>query len=59
MYELKDLNEVIDTLERHLKYRRGFALSQPRPSEVNEALTKVIRILNETNTGTLRKQDND
>ena len=59
MYELKDLKEVIDTLERHLKYRRGFALSQPRPSEVNEALTKVIRILNENNTGTLRQQDND
>ena len=46
MYELKDINEVIDTLKRHLKYRRGYALSQPRPSEVNEALTKVIRILN-------------
>ena len=59
MYELKDINEVIDTLERHLKYRRGFAISQPRPSEVNEALTKVITILNENNTGTLRKQDND
>ena len=59
MYELKDLNEVKETLERHLKYRRGFAISQPRPSEVNEALTKVIRILNENHTGTLRKQDND
>jgi hypothetical protein len=59
MYELKDINEVIDTLKRHLKYRRGFALSQPRPSEVNEALTKVIRILNESNTGTLRNEDND
>jgi hypothetical protein len=59
MYELKDLNEVKETLERHLKYRRGFALSQPRPSEVNEALTKVIRILNETNSGTLRNEDND
>jgi len=59
MYELKDINEVIDTLKRHLKYRRGFAISQPRPGEVNEALTKVIRILNESNTGTLRKQDND
>jgi hypothetical protein len=59
MYELKDMNEVIETLERHLKYRRGFAISQPRPSEVNEALTKVIRILNENNTGTLRQQDND
>jgi len=50
MYELKDINEVIDTLKRHLKYRRGFAISQPRPSEVNEALTKVIRILNEQRT---------
>ena len=50
MYELKDINEVIDTLERHLKYRRGFALSQPRPSEVNEALIKAIRILNEQRT---------
>ena len=59
MYELKDINEVIDTLKRHLKYRRGFALSQPRPSEVNEALTKAIRILNETNSGTLRHEDND
>lgn len=59
MYELKDINEVKETLERHLKYRRGFAISQPRPSEVNEALTKVIRILNENNSGTLRKQDND
>jgi hypothetical protein len=59
MYELKDINEVKETLERHLKYRRGFAISQPRPSEVNEALTKVIRILNETDTGTLRHQDND
>jgi hypothetical protein len=59
MYELKDINEVIDTLKRHLKYRRGFALSQPRPSEVNEALTKVIRILNESNTRTLRNEDND
>ena len=59
MYKLKDLKEVIDTLERHLKYRRGFALSQPRPSEVNEALTKVIRILNETNSRTLRNEDND
>ena len=49
MYELKDLNEVKETLERHLKYRRGFALSQPRPNEVNEALTKVIRVLNEQN----------
>jgi len=59
MYELKDINEVIDTLKRHLKYRRGFAISQPRPSEVNEALTKVIRILNESNTRTLRNEDND
>ena len=58
MYELKDINEVIETLKRHLKYRRGFAISQPRPSEVNEALTKVIRILNESNTGTLRNEDN-
>jgi|DEB0MinimDraft_6_1074348.scaffolds.fasta_scaffold19220_4 hypothetical protein len=53
MYELKDINEVIDTLKRHLKYRRGFALSQPRPSEVNEALTKVIRILNDTRTNNI------
>ena len=59
MYELKDINEVIDTLKRHLKYRRGFALSQPRPSEVNEALTKVIRILNENHSRTLRDEDND
>ena len=59
MYELKDINEVIDTLKRHLKYRRGFAISQPRPSEVNEALTKVIRILNENHSGTLRHEDND
>jgi len=51
MYELKDINEVIDTLKRLLKYRRGYAISQPRPSEVNEALIKVIRILkNETNS---------
>ena len=47
MYELKDINEIIDTLERHLKYRRGYALSQPRPSEVNEAIQKAIRILND------------
>jgi hypothetical protein len=47
MYELKNIDEVIDTLQKHLRYRQGFALSQPRPSEVNEAIQKAIRILND------------
>lgn len=44
MYELKNIDEVIDTLQKHLRYRQGFALSQPRPSEVNEAIKKAIEI---------------
>ena len=38
--------EAADILKKHLKYRQGFALSQPRPSEVNEAIKKAIEIFN-------------
>jgi len=37
--------EVIETLEKLMKYRQGYALSQPRPKEVNDALKQVIRLL--------------
>lgn len=47
MYELKNMEEVIEALQKHLRYRQGFALSQPRPSEVNEAIQKAIRYIND------------
>ena len=34
-----------ETLEKLMKYRQGYALSQPRPKEVNDALKQVIRLL--------------
>ena len=37
--------QAAEILEKHLKYRQGFALSQPRPSEVNEAIKKAIETL--------------
>ena len=38
--------EAAEILAKHLKYRQGFALSQPRPSEVNEAIKKAIETFN-------------
>ena len=39
-------DEAREILEKNLEYGQGFALSQPRPSEVNAAIKKAIEIFN-------------
>jgi hypothetical protein len=37
--------EIIETLEKLVRCKQGYALSQPRPKEVSAALKEVIRML--------------